>query len=187
MDIIRRITESELGGELSLTTKAGAGSTFTLRIPLTLTILDAFSFAAGQQRFVVPVSMVDEIIDLDGERLVKAPADRGAPLLTMIHRRGEPVPLLELETWFTTRGSDTPKSKAIVVRKNGAPFAFAVDRVLTQQEVVVRPLEDPLVQVQGVTGSTDLGDGRPTLVVDLMALTRVSTPAGRDARPRGAA
>jgi len=58
----------------------------------------------------------------------------------------------------------------IIVRRNGEPFAFAVDRMLGQQEVVVRPLEDRLVRVDGISGTTDLGDGRPTLVLDLVAL-----------------
>jgi two-component system chemotaxis sensor kinase CheA len=56
------------------------------------------------------------------------------------------------------------------VRRNGEPFAFAVDRMLGQQEIVVRPLEDPLVRVGGITGTTDLGDGKPTLVLDLPGL-----------------
>jgi len=57
------------------------------------------------------------------------------------------------------------------------PFAFAVDRMLGQQEVVVRPLEDPLVRVPGVSGSTDLGDGKPTLVLDLVALSSMLSEA----------
>jgi two-component system chemotaxis sensor kinase CheA len=57
------------------------------------------------------------------------------------------------------------------VRRNAEPYGFEVDRMLGQQEVVVRPLEDPLVHVIGVTGSTDLGDGLPTLVLDLLSLT----------------
>jgi two-component system chemotaxis sensor kinase CheA len=62
------------------------------------------------------------------------------------------------------------RRKAIIVRRNGEPYAFAVDRMLGQQEVVVRPIEDALVRVHGVAGTTDLGDGRPTLVLDLAAL-----------------
>ncbi|HEY0465424.1 MAG TPA: chemotaxis protein CheW, partial [Polyangiaceae bacterium] len=60
--------------------------------------------------------------------------------------------------------------KAIVVRRAGAPVAFAVDRMLGQQEVVIRPINDVLARAPGVTGATDLGDGRPTLVLDLVAL-----------------
>ena len=69
--------------------------------------------------------------------------------------------------------------KALLVRRNHEPIAFGVDRMLGQQEVVVRPLEDPLVHVPGVAGATDLGDGQPTLVLDLPALSASlsSTPA----------
>ena len=62
-------------------------------------------------------------------------------------------------------------ASALILSRDGERFAFSVDHMLGQQEVVVRPLEDPLVRVPGVTGSTDLGDGRPTLVLDLWALT----------------
>ena len=60
--------------------------------------------------------------------------------------------------------------KALVVHQNGGAVAFGVDRMLGQQEAVVRPLDDILVRVPGVTGATDLGDGRPTLVLDLATL-----------------
>jgi two-component system chemotaxis sensor kinase CheA len=60
--------------------------------------------------------------------------------------------------------------KAIIVRRAGAPIAFAVDRMLGQQEVVIRPMNDTLIRAPGVSGATDLGDGRPTLVLDLVAL-----------------
>jgi two-component system, chemotaxis family, sensor kinase CheA len=66
----------------------------------------------------------------------------------------------------------SPPRKALVVRLGGQPYAFAVDRMLGRQEVVIRPLEDPLARVVGVTGSTDLGDGRPTLVLDLVGFSR---------------
>ena len=61
-------------------------------------------------------------------------------------------------------------SKALVVKQDDEAFALGVDRMLGQQEVVVRPLEDPLVKVGGISGATDLGDGKPTLVLDLVGL-----------------
>jgi two-component system chemotaxis sensor kinase CheA len=66
-------------------------------------------------------------------------------------------------------GADSGK-KALIVRSRTDLLAFEIERMLGQQEVVVRPLEDPLVRVAGVSGATDLGDGKPTLVVDLAAL-----------------
>ena len=180
MDIVRRIAVDNLGGELSLRTTPGAGTTFTLRVPLTITIVDAFSFVVGPQPFVVPVAMVEEIIEVDPAKLVRGPApgrsSRAARVeVRMLERRGEAMPLLRLDALFDL-GDAGSAQKAIVVRRGGEPFAFAVDRMLGQQEVVVRPLEDRLVRIPGISGSTDLGDGRPTLVLDLVAL---ASRAGR--------
>jgi two-component system chemotaxis sensor kinase CheA len=166
----------------------GQGTTFTLRVPLTISIVDAFSFECADQRFVVPVTMVDEIIEIDPNELVPIPAnDDGSPTLDIISRRGFALPMIQLAQVFKLR-ADRAKGghKAIVVGRAGAPMAFAVDRMLGQQEVVIRPINDVLARAPGVSGATDLGDGRPTLVLDLVALSANLTRAGasetRDAR-----
>jgi two-component system chemotaxis sensor kinase CheA len=180
MDVVKRIVE-ELGGELTMRTAAGQGTTFAMRVPLSITIVDAFSFTCGGQTFVVPVAMVEEIQEVDLERMVRGPdrrkSARGGPdrrrsarATDMMRRRGEAVPVLRLDEIFGLAPAAEERRKAIVVRRNGEPFAFAVDRMLGQQEIVVRPLADRLVRVDGVSGTTDLGDGRPTLVLDLAAL-----------------
>jgi len=181
MDVVKRIAVDELRGELSLATSPGKGTTFTLHIPLSITIVDAFSFMCGGETFVVPVSTVEEIREIDLTKTVRGPdrrrSARGEPdrrraprASDMIERRGQAVPVLVLDDLLGLPASEGSVRKAIIVRRNGEPFAFAVDRMLGQQEVVVRPLEDALVQVTGVSGTTDLGDGRPTLVLDLAAL-----------------
>ena len=181
MDVVKRIAVEELGGQLSLQTAAGKGTTFVLRIPLSITIVDAFSFVCGGETFVVPVAMVEEIQEIDLTRVVRGPDRRrvargGAERrrvsrgTDMIQRRGEAVPVLRLDELLGLVAADEARRKAIIVRRNGEPFAFAVDRLLGQQEVVVRPLEDVLVRVHGISGTTDLGDGRPTLVLDLAAM-----------------
>jgi two-component system chemotaxis sensor kinase CheA len=171
MDVVKQIAVDQLGGDLELSTEPGKGTTFLLRVPLTITIVDAFSFSCGQQTFVVPVSMVEEIIEIDPAKLRQGPASRtGQPPTRMFPRRGEVVPLISLDGLFALPATQGGRRKAFVVRRRGEPIAFEVDRVLGQQEVVVRPLEDSLVKVAGVTGSTDLGDGRPALVLDLVAL-----------------
>jgi two-component system chemotaxis sensor kinase CheA len=170
MDIVRRTIVDELGGELLLETQPGKGTRFVLRVPLTITIVDAFTFESAGERFCVPVATIEEILDVDHARLVQAPGTSGerSSSLGMLERRGEALPFVALAR--VLRRTAGPSQKAFVVRRNGEPMAFAVDRLLGQQEVVVRPLEDPLVRVPGVTGATDLGDGRPTLVLDLYAL-----------------
>ncbi len=168
LDIIRRVAVEQLGGELLVTSTWGVGTTFTMTVPLTVSIVDAFTFECAGQRFVVPVAIVDEIVEIDPRTAAPLAGTGGG--VRVFFRRGESVPLLRLEEVFRL-GEERPGSrKAIVVRRAGEPIAFAVDRMLGQQEVVVRPLEDPLVQVPGITGATDLGDGQPTLVVDLVAL-----------------
>jgi two-component system chemotaxis sensor kinase CheA len=179
MDIVKRITVDQLGGELSLDTKPGQGTTFSLCVPLTITIVDAFVFECAALRYAVAVSAVEEIIDVDTARLVRPPglANGG---MTLVERRGQAVPLVPLERLLQREsGREGPGPKAFVVRQRGAPMAFAVDKLLGQQEIVLRTLEDPLVKVPGVAGATDLGDGLPTLVLDLPALGTARGGASR--------
>ena len=167
MEIVRRAVEG-LGGQLLLQNRPGQGTTFTLQIPLTLTVVDAFSFEVRAQSFVAPVNAVEEILEITSERVIRPPGRGEATWLFEL--RGEPLPLFSLSRALALDGPSELPAKALVVRRNGAPAAFGVDRVLGQQEVVVRPMEDPLVKVREIAGTTDLGDGRPTLVLDLMAL-----------------
>jgi len=172
MEIVKRTIVDELGGELEVHSVVGQGTTFTLRVPLTISIVDAFSFECGEQRFVVPVTMVDEIVEVDANALVKVPAnDDDSLTVDILSRRGVAVPMIQLAQVFRLKTAGKGAGKAIVVRRAGSAVAFAVDRMLGQQEVVVRPLNDVLVRAPGVSGATDLGDGRPTLVLDLVALS----------------
>jgi two-component system chemotaxis sensor kinase CheA len=172
MDIVKRIVVDQLGGELTMATETGVGTTFLLRVPMTISIVDAFAMECHRQRFVVPVSMVEEILEIDPASVRYGPTRGGkdAARVGMIERRGETVALVDLASVLRIRHGDQLARQALVVRRNGDPIAFGLDKVLGQQEAVVRPLIDPLVQVPGVSGATDLGDGRPTLVLDLVAL-----------------
>jgi len=171
MEIVKRVVVDELGGELELASELGTGTTFTLRVPLTIAIVDAFAFECAGQRFVVPVSTVDEIVEVDRAEAVAVPTNAdGRPNLDIILRRGHAVPVVRLASVFRMTHDPGAGQKAIIVRRAGLPIAFAVDRMLGQQEVVIRPMNDALVRVPGVSGATDLGDGRPTLVLDLVAL-----------------
>lgn len=169
LDIVKRTVET-LGGDMHLETKLGAGTRFTLRIPLSVSILDAFSFECAGQTFVVPMAMIDEIVELDAAKLFDSPSPGGDGSVRLLERRGRVMPLFSLAALLDA-GTATSARKALIVRRGGEPFAFAVDRMLGQQEVVIRPVNDPLVKVAAVSGTTDLGDGRPTLVLDLLALT----------------
>jgi two-component system chemotaxis sensor kinase CheA len=170
MDIVRRIATADLGGELAVSTSSGAGTAFTLRVPLTISVVEVFSFVCGRQTFVVPVSSVEEIFELREGRSVLPPAAPGASSpVRLTERRGQAIPLRSLGALLAIDdGADA--EKAIVIRRQGASVGFTVDRMLGRHEVVVRPVDDLLVKVPGIAGSTDLGDGSPTLVLDLYAL-----------------
>lgn len=167
MDIVKRIAVDQLGGHLLVTTERDVGTSFTLRVPVTIAIMDVFSFSCGSQSFVVPVSAIEEIFELDaGERVTPG----GTSGVTLLERRGRAMSVVSLGAVLAI-DNGASANKALVVRRNGEPVAFAVDRMLGRQEVVVRPIEDPIAHVPGVSGATDLGDGRPTLVLDLGELT----------------
>ncbi|HEX3343738.1 MAG TPA: ATP-binding protein, partial [Polyangiaceae bacterium] len=161
MDIVRRIVVDQLGGELSMKSVAGQGTTFTLHIPLSVAIVDAFIVECCGERFVVPVANVEEILDMQGERLVSPPrpgAAGGTLAVGMMQRRGETLPLYPLATLLGLRFDSAASQRALVIRRAGEPVGFLLDGVRAQQEAVIRPLVDPLVRVNGVSAATDLGD-----------------------------
>lgn len=190
MDIARKIIVDELGGSLSVETTPDRGTTFVVDLPLTIAVVDAFKIRVGQEVFVVAVAVVDEIVELDPARIVALPTSSGPRL--MRHRTGTlalfdvaellgiPLPAFAEPSPV---GAGTAARQALIVRKAGEPVALAIDRVFGQVETVVRPLEDRLVQVPCVSGSTDLGDGMPRLVLDLVALAGLAS-APRSAAPR---
>jgi two-component system chemotaxis sensor kinase CheA len=168
MDIVRKIVVDGLGGELALETTEGRGTAFVLRVPLTIAIVDSFMVRCAGQRFAIPVPVVEEIIGLDPEKIIRGP---GSSETRFFARRGEMVPIVDLARALELASSTVPMQALLVRRGHEDPVAFAIDRVLGQQETVVRPLVDPLVAVLGISGSTDLGDGRATLVLDLHGLS----------------
>jgi two-component system chemotaxis sensor kinase CheA len=179
MDVVRRVVVTDLGGSLDVATQRGAGTTFTLRVPLSLTIVDGLTFECAGETYVVPTAAVDELVEIDPASLVAGPGPFGAGApVRMLRWRGETVPYVELRDVLGLRRAGTGR-KGLMVRRDGAGFGFGVDRMIGRQEVVIRPVTDPLVERPGVAGATDLGDGRPTLVLDLAALTRAFAPAGR--------
>jgi two-component system, chemotaxis family, sensor kinase CheA len=168
MDIVKRVAVQELGGELMLDTTLGAGTTFTMRVPLTIAIVEVFSFECAHRAFVVPVAAIEEIFELDGSAITPPAAHRDQRV-TLVHRRGHALPVISLGAALAIDDGSAAK-KAMVIRHDGELVAFSVDRMLGRQEVVVRPVDDPLVRAVGIAGATDLGDGRPTLVLDLIEL-----------------
>lgn len=170
MEIVKRTVEL-LGGTLTLHTTIHKGTVFTIRVPVTVTIVDVLSFVSGAQTYVVPMALIDEIVEVEAGLSVRAPApDRRGNQPFLIQYRGQTIPLFSLDAILRQVPGEKVSAKALIVSNNKRTVAFGVDRMIGQQEAVVRPLDDSLVKIAGMAGATDLGDGRPTLVLDLGGL-----------------
>ncbi len=172
MDVVRKVVVQDLGGELALSSTPGKGTTFTLRVPLSVTIVDAFSFACGAEVFAVPVSSVDDLAELSPDRVVSTPEPPGHPgtHVQLFRHRGAAIPLYPLAKMLGGDAKTPERAKVIITRQGTEAIGFQVDRLIGKQEIAIRPLTDPLAVSPGIAGSTDLGDGKPTLVLDLPAL-----------------
>lgn len=179
MDVVSRAVKS-LGGTLSLQTSPGRGTSFTLRLPLTLVIIDAFIVGSGNQRFAVPQGAVSEVMELDESMVISLEAGE------IFSCRGDPLPVSRLSSLFhlpeAPAASGIPRRTkiALITGENGSRTALIVDRVLGTREVVVRTVIDPLVARPGIAGATELGDGSVVLILDVADLLRHARRKGFD-------
>jgi two-component system chemotaxis sensor kinase CheA len=182
MDAVRQVIE-EMGGNVSLISRPGEGTTFSLTLPLSLAILDAMVTLVGRQNYLVPISAIIDCLRPDASAIVRMD-DRGA----MLAWRGQILRILPLATEFGVADAESDPTRAILILvkpSGGETVAIQVDDLIGQEPVVVKSLERNYRKVRGVSGATILGDGRPALILDLSSLTAVD---GRNRRaPRAAA
>lgn len=161
-----RSTVEELGGVLAVETTPRGGTTFTITLPLTLAITDAIIAHVGDHTFAVPQSAVREVIDVD------AAAVRQIEHNELLTYRGGTLPIVRLAQLFSIRTEARSRLHGIVVGAGLAAIGLVVDRISGQREIVVKTISDPLIRVEGVSGATELGDGRLVLILDVAALSR---------------
>ena len=159
-------TIRELGGTLAIDTAPGEGTRFVIELPVSLAIADAIIATVGRQTFAIPQTSVREVIEVDPASLRAIENHEVAPY------RGGVLPIVRLSTLFRLSTSPRRALHVFVIGQGLAAVGIAVDRIVGQREVVVRPMIDPLVRVDGVTGATDLGDGRVVLILDALRLAR---------------
>ncbi|HEY1764187.1 MAG TPA: chemotaxis protein CheA [Opitutaceae bacterium] len=172
-------TLRELGGTLALDSEKGRRTVFTLRMPLTLAIGDAVIVALGGETYAIPPASVDEIIQVPSREV------RTIHEAEFILYRGGLLPVVRLTEMFRRSHEATETLTLLVVTSDRGSTGLAVDRVLSQKEIVIRPLKDPLLHVRGISGATELGDGRPILILDAAEITRgvARAPVSADAAP----
>ncbi|HEX8736478.1 MAG TPA: chemotaxis protein CheA, partial [Pyrinomonadaceae bacterium] len=164
MDVVRR-TVDELGGVIKLETENGRGTKFQIQLPLTLAIADALIVAVDRERFAVPQSNVREVIEIEPGAVRKFENNE------VIEYRGAALPIVRLAHLFALEERARGAFHAFVVGEGKQAVGIAVDRIIGQSEIVIRAISDPLAQVPGISGATELGDGRVVLILDVVAIT----------------
>ena len=159
-------TVSGLGGEFTLDSEIGRGTRFTIQLPITLAIAQALIVSAGGQKFAVPQPSVREVLEVEPSS-VKAFENN-----EVIQYRGGVLPIVRLARLFGLDGRPGRAFQVFVIGSGLNAVGIAVDRILGQREIVVRAITDPLIQVAGITGATELGDGLVVLIVDAAALVK---------------
>jgi two-component system chemotaxis sensor kinase CheA len=164
LDVVRRNIDI-LRGTTEISSIAGKGSTITIRLPLTLAIIEGFSVRVGSETFIVPLEHVTECTELPAEQ--RSPEASGILML-----RGTAVPYVRLRRIFSVAGETPKRENVVVVKINKFHAGIAVDELLGDMQTVVKPLGRAFRAVPGIAGSTVLGDGRVGLIIDVPTLLR---------------
>ena len=170
MDVVKR-NITALNGSVEIESSEGQGMKVSVRLPLTLAIMDGMSVGVGDEVYILPLSSVIESFQVKAEAVNTV--GQGSQLVKV---RDEYMPVIELETVFQVPRMDVDKSGDImvVVEADGSRVALLVDELLGQQQVVVKNLESNYRKVPNISGATILGDGKVALILDTGALVRRS-------------
>ena len=170
MDVVKR-NIAALNGTVEIDSSEGHGMKVSVRLPLTLAIMDGMSVGVGNETYILPLSSVVESFQVKSDAI--STVGQGAQLVKV---RDEYMPVIELEKVFQVPRFDFDKSCDImvVVEADGSRVALLVDELLGQQQVVVKNLESNYRKVPNISGATILGDGKVALILDTGALVRRS-------------
>ena len=170
MDVVKRNIE-KLNGRIDIACRPGQGSTFTLRIPLTLAIVDAMLVRVGEGKYMIPTLTIRESLVPSMNQVTVTPEGR-----EILRLREEMVPIVRLYDVFACKpGADKLKDGILIVAEDGGrSYAFFVDEIVGQQQTVIKGLPDYIGEANGFSGCTILGDGTVSLIVDVGAVSQMS-------------
>jgi two-component system chemotaxis sensor kinase CheA len=163
MDVVKRAIDG-LRGNIEIASTAGAGSDITLRLPLTLAIIDGLLVRVGRGRYVIPLSAVEECVELSMEEDARS---RGRNFLNI---RGDLVPFLRLRELFNAATPADRYQKVVVVSSGELRVGLVVDQVIGDHQTVIKSLSKLHDDVEIFSGATILGDGTVALILDISHL-----------------
>ncbi|MEN8685280.1 chemotaxis protein CheA [Marivita sp.] len=180
MDVVMR-TIGSLRGEIDLASELGKGTTLTLRLPLTLAIIDGMLIDVGGERYTIPLAAVEECVELPALHTV---GHGGSSYLNI---RGELVPFLRLRHLFEIDGEPPEFQKVVVVSSAGGRVGLVVDRIIGNYQTVIKQLSQFHACLKFFSGATILGDGTVALILDATQLVALGRDAELRARREAAA
>ncbi len=166
MDVVKR-NILKMRGRVDIFSVAGSGTTFFIRLPLTLAIIDGLVVGVGPERYVVPIFAVTEMFRPTREMLSSLENK-----YEMVLVRGQLLPIVRLHRRFgiVAKSDDPCQSLFIVTESDGIRFCLMVDEFIGKQEVVIKSLGDCFKNIQGIAGGAILGDGRVGLILEMAGL-----------------
>jgi two-component system chemotaxis sensor kinase CheA len=160
LDVVKR-NITALRGTVSLSSEEGVGTTVSVRLPLTLAIIDGFLIGVGKSVYAIPLDMIEECIAFS--------AESGHDFTNL---RGEVLPFIRLRELFGIQGQPLRGENIVVLKYNGQKAGLVVDTLMGEFQTVIKPLGDMFNQVSCISGSTILGNGGVALILDVPALVR---------------
>ena len=166
MDVVKRAIDS-LRGTIDIDSKLGKGTTITIRLPLTLAIIDGLQVQVEDEFYVIPLSLVEECVELTNNEVDED--DSGQRIL---HLRGEIVPYIHIRDWFDIEGESPPIEQIVITGVEGSRVGIVVDTVIGEHQTVIKSLSRVYKDVEGISGATIKGDGSIALILDIPSLIR---------------
>jgi two-component system chemotaxis sensor kinase CheA len=160
LDVVKRTIEG-LRGKIDLASTAASGTGITLRLPLTTAIIDGLMVRVGQGRYVMPLSAVEECVELSEEEDIRTRSH------SFLNIRGELVPFLRLRDLFATSAPPDRYQKIVIVSSSGTKVGMAVDQVIGEHQTVIKSLTKLHSGIEMFSGATILGDGAVALILDI--------------------
>ena len=166
MDVVKR-NITTLGGTIAIESNPGHGSAFILKIPLTLAIIEGMLVSIGKNKYVIPLTNVDECLEYE-------PEDKDADgMCSHITARGQFLPCINMRNYFDEEGEAPKEEQVVVVNDQNSKIGIIVDKVIGNHQTVIKPLGKLYKNIEGLSGATILGDGSVALIFDVFKLSAV--------------
>jgi two-component system chemotaxis sensor kinase CheA len=168
LDVVKR-NITALRGSVEVESREGEGSTFRIRLPLTLAIIDGFQIGVGKSSYVIPLGTVVECIELSDKDRAETSRHQ------YINLRGEVLPFVRLRDQFKIAETGGRRENIVVVQHAGQKIGLVVDELMGEFQTVIKPLGSIFKHIKGIGGSTILGSGDVALILDVQSLVQLAT------------